>query len=158
MQFRKGCRLWWLTLPVLALDRITKHAAAAALAPDGVRTALPSLLSWAYSENRGAAFSMLYGRSLFLILLTLALAVGLLVYLLRKGDIPTPERCGLWMIFAGGLGNLWDRICLGYVIDFIRLDFVHFAIFNVADIFVCCGAALVVLSVLIYEPRRKAHG
>lgn len=158
MRFRKGCRLWWLLLPVLALDRVTKRAAAAALAPGGVKTALPGLLSWAYTQNRGAAFSLLSGRSLFLILLTLALISGLLIYLLRHEDNPAPERVGLWLVVGGGLGNLWDRLVYGCVIDFIRLDFVNFAVFNVADVFVCAGALLVALSALKSESGRKRHG
>lgn len=158
MRFRKGCRLWWLLLPVIALDRVTKRAAAAALAPGGVKTALPGLLSWAYTENRGAAFSLFSGRSLLLILLTLALIAGLLIYLLRHEDNPAPERAGLWLVAGGGLGNLWDRLVYGCVIDFIRLDFVNFAVFNVADVFVCAGALLVALSALKSEAGRKRHG
>lgn len=158
MQFRKGCRLWWLLLPVLALDRVSKRIAVAALAPDGVKTALPGLFSWAYTQNQGAAFSMFSGKAVFLIILTVLLIAGLIVYLLRHADNPAAERIGLWFIIGGGLGNLWDRIVCGSVIDFIRLDFVNFAIFNVADIFVCTGAALVVLNVLLEETRRKHHG
>ena len=59
---------------------------------------------------------------------------------------------------GGGLGNLWDRLIYGCVIDFIRLDFVNFAVFNVADVFVCAGALLVALSALKSEARRKRHG
>lgn len=158
MQLRQGCKLWWLTLPALAADRLFKRLAVRALAPQGVRTAIPGVLSWAYTENRGAAFSLLSGRSAFLILLTAALIAGLLIYLLRRPDIPTLERAGLWLIIGGGLGNLWDRLAYGYVIDFIRLDFVRFAVFNAADVFVCAGAFLVILSVLIAERRSKKHG
>ena len=78
-------------------------------------------------------------------------------YLLTHPDTPTLERAGLWLIAGGGLGNLWDRLAYGFVIDFIRLDFVRFAVFNPADVFVCVGAGLVVLSVSLAE-WRKAHG
>lgn len=83
MQLRKGCRLWWLVLPGVLLDRITKHAASAALAPHGVKTALNGVLSWAYTENRGAAFSILSGKSVLLVLLTIVLISALFIYLLR---------------------------------------------------------------------------
>lgn len=158
MQFRKGCRLWWLLLPIVALDRISKRIAYAALAPGGVKTAVPGLFSWAYTQNHGAAFSMFSGKAAFLIILTAGLIAGLTAYLLHRRENPTVERIGLWFIIGGGLGNLWDRIACGGVIDFIRLDFVNFAIFNVADIFVCIGAALVALNVLLEETRRKSHG
>lgn len=157
MPLKKGCRLWWLVLPVLLLDRITKRAAAAALAPHGVKNAIDGVLSWAYTENRGAAFSILSGRSILLVLMTIVLIAALLIYLLRHPENPVLERAGIWCIIAGGLGNLWDRLAYGCVIDFIRLDFVNFAIFNVADVFVCLGAAAVVLSVMLLE-GRKTHG
>ena len=158
MKLRQGCRLWWLMLPVVVIDRLLKRAAAAALAPAGVRTALPGLLSWAYTENRGAAFSLLSDRAPWLLIaLTAALIVGVLVYLLSHPDAPALERAGLWLIAGGGIGNLWDRFAYGCVIDFIRFDFVNFAVFNPADVFVCTGAGLVVLSVILTE-WRKAHG
>ena len=158
MKLRQGCRLGWLILPVIAIDRLCKRAATAALAPAGVRTAIPGALSWAYTENRGAAFSMLSDRAPWLLIaLTAALIAGILIYLLTHPDEPALERAGLWLIAGGGLGNLWDRLVHGCVIDFIRLDFVRFAVFNPADVFVCVGAGLVVLSVILTE-RRKAHG
>ena len=150
--------MWWLILPAVVIDRLIKRAAAAALAPAGVRTAIPGILSWAYTENRGAAFSMLSDHAPWLlIVLTAALIIGIAVYLLLHPDAPLLERAGLWLVAGGGLGNLWDRLMYGCVIDFIRLDFVHFAVFNPADIFVCTGAGLVVLSVILTE-WRKAHG
>ena len=157
MQLKRGCRLWWLMLPVLAIDRVLKRIAIAALAPSGVHTAIPGVLSWAYTQNEGAAFSLLSGKSILLILLTLALIAGVLIYLLRHPDEPALLRAGLWLIVGGGLGNLWDRLAYGHVVDFIRLDFVRFAVFNPADVFICCGAALAVISVFLSERRRKRH-
>ena len=155
MKLRQGCKLWWLVLPAITIDRLLKRAAASALAPAGVRTAIPGVLSWAYTENRGAAFSMLSDRAPWLLIaLTAALIIGILIYLLTHPDEPQLERAGLWLIAGGGLGNLWDRLMHGGVIDFIRLDFIHFAVFNPADVFVCVGAGLVILSVVLTEWRR----
>ncbi len=158
MQFRKGCRLWWLAIPVIALDRISKRIAQANLAPNGVKTAVSGVFSWAYTQNQGAAFSILRGRGLLLAALSLALLLALLAYLLHNPENPIGERIGIWLIIGGGMGNLYDRLIYGSVIDFIRLDFVRFAIFNVADIFVCVGAALVLISVLLAEGRKRSHG
>ena len=158
MRLRQGCRLAWLAVPAVIIDRLLKRAAAAALAPAGVRAAIPGVLSWAYTENRGAAFSMLSDRAPWLLIaLTAALIVAIVVYLLTHPGEPALERAGLWLIAGGGLGNLWDRLLYGRVIDFIRFDFVRFAVFNPADVFVCAGAGLVVLSVILTE-WRKAHG
>ena len=158
MKLRQGCsKHWWLVIPVVAIDRLLKRAAAAALAPAGVRTAIPGVLSWAYTENRGAAFSMLSDYAPWLLIaLTATLILGIVIYLLTHPDEPALARAGLWLIAGGGLGNLWDRLMHGGVIDFIRLDFVRFAVFNPADVFVCAGAGLVILSVILTE-RRKPH-
>lgn len=156
MQLRRGCRLWWTAVPVIAIDRICKAAAMRALGLVGVRTAIPGVLSWAYTQNRGVAFGLLSGAAI-VPLLTLALIALLLIWMLRHPNSGTLLRIGLWFIIGGGLSNLYDRLAYGCVIDFIRLDFVNFAIFNPADVFVCAGALLVVIAILI-EDGRKAHG
>ncbi len=154
MRLKQGCRLWWLTLPALAIDRVCKLLALAALAPHGVREAIPGVLSWAFVKNTGAAFGFLSG-SWILPLFTAALIIALLIVLLRNPDMGVLLRAGLWLIIGGGLGNLYDRLAYGYVVDFIRLDFVNFAVFNPADVFVCAGAALAALSIFVTEARRK---
>jgi len=154
MQFRRGCRLWWVMIPVVLIDRVTKLLVLRFLAPAGVRTALPGILSWAFVKNTGAAFGFLSG-SWILPLFTAALIIALLIVLLRNPDMDVLLRAGLWLIIGGGLGNLYDRLAYGYVVDFIRLDFVNFAVFNPADVFVCAGAALAALSIFVTEARRK---
>ena len=60
---------------------------------------------------------------------------------------------------AGGIGNLYDRIVYGYVVDFIRLDFINFAIFNPADVFICLGAGIAAISMLLSDMKgKKEHG
>ena len=86
MQFRKGCKLWWLAVPAVALDRISKCIARAYLAPRGVKEAVPGVFSWAYTQNHGAAFSILHGREILLIILSFALVCALLAYLLRNAE------------------------------------------------------------------------
>ena len=153
MQLRRGCRLWWLALLAVAADRLCKAAALRALG-GGTVTAIDGMLSWSLVKNTGAAFGILAGNWL-LPLLTIALVATLLVWLLRHPEMPGTMRAGLWLIIGGGLGNLYDRLAYGYVIDFIRLDFVNFAVFNPADVFVCLGAGLAILSVFISERRIK---
>ena len=157
MKLRQGCRLWWLIVPVLALDRLSKILALRMLAPTGAKNVIPGLLSWAYAENRGMAFGMAEGRGLALIILTTLIMAGLLVYLLGHPEDPSLMRTGLWLVTGGGLGNLYDRIFYGFVVDFIRLDFIDFPVFNVADIAVCTGVGLVILAVFMDEWRKK-HG
>ena len=143
----RGRQLWWIPLPIVAADRLLKLLAVNTLA-DHTKTAIPGVLSWQLTKNTGAAFSMLSGRSVLLIALTVALIAGLTVYLLRAKNLPVMACVGLWSIVGGGIGNLWDRLACGGVIDFIRLDFISFPIFNAADVFVCVGAGLTLLAVL----------
>ena len=149
----------WLIVPLIALDRVLKQLVLAVLAPDGVKTAIPGVLSWAYAENRGAAFSMMSGRGILLIALSIILVAVLAAYLIHHPDAKKLLRYGFWMMIAGGIGNLYDRIAYGFVVDFIRLDFINFAIFNPADVFICLGAALAALSMLVSEMKgKKKHG
>jgi len=159
MQLKRGCKGIWLVLPLIALDRTAKQLVMHLLAPRGVKSAIPGVISWAYAENRGAAFSMLSGRNILLIALSFVLIAGLTAALLRKTDMHTGMRYGFWMIVAGGIGNLYDRIVYGFVVDFIRLDFINFAIFNPADVFICLGAGVAALSMLVSEMKgKKKHG
>ena len=139
----------WLTLPcAIALDRFTKAAAASLTAP---RVLIPGVLGLRYAQNTGMAFSLLAGRSWLLGLLTLAIlaAGGLFLRRFRLGALP---RFGALLVLSGGLSNAWDRFFAGYVTDMLELLFVRFAIFNVADVCVCTGAALCALS-LLARPR-----
>ena len=119
---------------------------------------IPGLLDFTYTRNTGAAFSILTGRQTFLIVVTAAVMIAMVVYVLRKGKaVFPPEKIAIALIVGGGTGNLICRAARGYVIDFINIHILP--IFNAADIFVCCGCALLVLSVLWLEPKyaKKSH-
>ena len=136
-------------LGVLLADRLSKRwAAACALAP---RTAIPGILGWRYAENTGAAFSALAGRGALVCILTALIIAAALLWLIRHPQSGGWTRAGVTLIVAGGLGNLYDRLRWGYVIDFIELLFVRFAIFNVADIAVVCGAVCLMIGILRAE-------
>ena len=153
---RKGALsgVWIVPLVILA-DRLSKAWAVRTLPERGAVPALPGLINWHYAENTGAAFSALSGQTGLLSLLTLLLIAALCAYLLRRPDRPWSMRLGLWMLAAGGLSNLYDRVFYGYVVDFIEFAFVRFAVFNAADVGVCIGAALSVLGYIMLERAQK---
>ena len=157
MKLRQRCRGWQWVLPVLILDRAGKIFALRFLKDGGARNLIRGLLSLAYVENRGMAFGMAQGRGWLLICLTSIIMIALLVYLLSHEKESKLFRTGLWLLIGGGLGNLYDRIAYGFVVDFIRLDFISFPVFNPADIAVCTGVGLAALAVLMEEGRKK-HG
>jgi signal peptidase II len=123
---------------IFAADRLTKLWALSWLAPRRTLRVLP-FLHLTYVENTGAAFGIGTRRNSFFIALTAALIAGLLylqgAWARKNGWV----RLGLILVAGGALGNLYDRVCYGYVVDF--LDFLVWPVFNVADSCVCVGAA-----------------
>lgn len=139
-----------LFILLVALDLFTKSAAVNAL-KDGKRIPLiPGVLEFYYIQNRGAAFGMFQNGTFILSLVSLAaLVVLVLVYLkVPDGRKYLPLRLVLIFIAAGAAGNLYDRITLKYVRDFIYFSLIDFPVFNVADIYVTCS--VFILAFLIF--------
>ena len=152
MRLRQGCRGWWIALLAALADWLTKRLAAGL--PAGTTALIPGLLNLRPVRNRGMAFSLLSGQSLALTVLTALLIAGLAAWLIARPDAPGLLRAGLWLIAGGGLGNLYDRLTAGVVSDFIEFAFVRFAVFNVADVCICAGAALAVLGSFLAERKK----
>lgn len=154
MRLRQGCRGAWIAVLAALADRLTKVAVVRL----GKRGALiPGVLNLRPVENRGMAFSMLSGQALTLAILTAVLLMAVVVWLLAHPGASRLTRAGFWLIVGGGLGNLYDRLVSGSVTDFMDLAFVRFAVFNVADVCICVGAALVVVGAWLREKDVKKH-
>ncbi|WP_312653570.1 signal peptidase II [Aminipila sp.] len=109
-----------------------------------------------YIQNTGAAFSMFSGHTGILALITVIITIGILVYLFRlRKDGHWALMLSLSLIVAGGLGNIVDRLSLKYVVDF--LDLRVWPIFNLADVYVCCGCGLLVVYVFFIESKLNAQ-
>lgn len=154
MRSKRGYRGIWIVPLVIIADRITKVIA---MALTETRVLIPGVLNARYVKNTGIAFSMFSGGGAWLCVFTAVLIAALTLWLLLRPEEPGLFRCGLWLIVGGGLGNLYDRLIYGYVIDFFETAFVRFAIFNVADACICIGAALAVLGLLAEEIRLKKN-
>jgi len=156
-------RVFWLWLGfILALDQATKSLAIVYLKPLHSFRVIPGLFNLCYVENRGAAWGVLAGNQVFLIAFTLAT----MVFLFWKRTVLFGAlRCGsviFTLLMAGILGNLADRIRLGYVVDF--LDFYwnqsHFPAFNVADSAICVATFLLLFFQWVHDRQAsplKAH-
>ena len=154
MRLKQGCRLFWVALVAFVLDRATKVWS---LTLEGGAEALPGLLNFQPVRNYGAAFGVFAGRQALLSALVLLLCAAVLFLLLRFARMPVSARVGLWLIFAGGLSNLYDRLRYGYVIDFLELGFIRFPVFNVADIGVTCGFVLALVGAYRYLEWRDGE-
>lgn len=135
---------------VFTVDRLVKHWCIAVLKPRGTIPFLPGVLHFTYAENTGAAFSILSGRRLLLTLLPLAaLALLLFLYLKRIYAHPITDFA-FPLIMGGAVGNLFDRIAYGYVVDFLEIRLFRFAIFNIADCAITVGSVLLVFYLILH--------
>ena len=137
-------KLLWM-LPgalVLALDRAVK------LLCDGMdRPLIPGVIALKSAHNTGMAMGLFQGGVVPILIFSAALAAAC-IWLLRGVRVSGWAAIGLSMMAGGALGNMIDRIFLGYVIDMLELLFVDFYIFNIADAGVVAGAVLCGISLL----------
>lgn len=142
---RKNGWPWWIAAAVLVADRVTKMLSGR-IPPEG-SVLIPGVIGLKYTENTGAAFSMLSGHPWLLGVLSLAVVAGVF-FLLRAKKAAPLMRVGLMLMLGGAVGNMIDRFATGYVPDMIDLLFMNFAVFNVADMCLCIGCALAALRLL----------
>ena len=140
---------------VVIVDRYVKRIVAANLAPGETAELLPGLFRLQRVHNYGAAWSSFSGMRALLVGVT-SVAMLLLFWLLLR---VVRHPLGLWsvsLIIGGGVGNLIDRLSAGYVVDMFACEFVNFPVFNVADVFVTCGAAAAAIYYWKYYEKYDA--
>ena len=141
----------------LALDQISKLVIAGWLPSLGSVPIIPGIISFTYAENTGVAFSFFSNSPVFLtIVITAVLAIAV-VFLIKNYHEGNLFRIAMALIIGGAAGNLLDRIFRGFVVDFFEFKFMRFAIFNVADIFICVGAGLLILFFLLSLKKEMAE-
>ena len=141
-------------LLLIFLDQAVKGYVVKEIPLGGMRRFIPKVVSLTYLKNSGAAFSMLENQQWFFTIITLIAMGAAFVYLYRHINGSIWLLLGLTLIISGGIGNFIDRLCQGFVVDMFHLDFMNFAIFNVADIYLTIGVGLL----LIYLLREESHG
>lgn len=140
---------------VVIVDRYVKRMVAAGLDLGESAELLPGLFRLQRVHNYGAAWSSFSGARWLLIIVTAA-GLGVLAWLFFK---VVRHPLGVWslaLVIGGGIGNLIDRLKFGYVIDMIATEFIDFPVFNVADIFVTCGAVAAAVYYLKYYEKFDA--
>ncbi len=151
---KSGIYAFVLALVIFALDQVVKGRVVLSMPPGKSIPIIQNVFHLSYVQNTGAAFSFMKGHTELISLFTGLLLLALLVYtiiVVRRGQHGSCLVYSLMLIFAGGAGNLFDRVLRGYVVD--MFDFRVWPVFNVADIAICVGCALLVLYLLILEPR-----
>lgn len=136
---------------LIVMDQLVKAYVVQNIALGQIKSWIPNLVSLTYLQNRGAAFSMLQDQQWFFALITFVV-MGVAVWYLHKHlEDSWCLVTGLVLIIAGGLGNFIDRVSQGFVVDMFHLDFINFAIFNVADSYLTVGVIVLVLAMLKEE-------
>lgn len=156
--------LWWgLSLLAIVLDQWTKSLATQHLTYNQPVTVIPDLLNWTLLHNFGAAFSFLsdaggWQRWLFTGLAGVV-SVFFAVWLLKMPRQAQVLAAGVALVLGGALGNLIDRLRLGYVVDFIHVYWQnhHFPAFNIADSAITLGVILLLVDTLFLEKHRQAR-
>ena len=137
---------------IVAADQFTKYLTVANLALGERAPFIPGLLRFTYIRNTGAAFSSFEGQQ-WLFALIFVVFTCLVLWEYRKKSMPFSafERWCIAAIYGGGLGNMIDRVRLGYVVDMIETEFMEFPVFNVADCFITCGCIAMMASLILFN-------
>ena len=137
------------TVAVVAADQFTKYLTLANIPLHADVPFIPGFLGFTYVQNTGAAFSSFEGQQwLFAAIFVVLTAAILWEYFKSPMPFNKFERWCIVSIYAGGLGNMIDRIRLGYVVDMIETQFMRFPVFNVADCFITCGCFAMLFSLV----------
>lgn len=114
--------------------------------------AIPGLFHLTYVQNTGAAFSSFQGMQWLFAVIFIAFTAAI-IWEFSKKRLPftTFDRWCIALIYAGGLGNMIDRVRLGYVVDMIAVDFMEFPVFNVADCFITCGCIALLVHLIFFN-------
>ena len=141
-------------LLIAGVDQFTKFLTVANIPLFGDVPFLPGFIQLTYVRNTGAAFSALQGmRWLFVAIFALLTVLVIWEYFKKGLPFTTFERWCIAAIYGGGLGNVIDRIRLGYVVDMIQTQFMDFPVFNVADCFVTCGCIALIAHIIFFNKQ-----
>ena len=141
-----------LVAGITVADQLTKLAVVANIPLHTQVEAIPGLFHLTYVQNTGAAFSAFQGMQ-WLFALVFAAFTAAVIWEFSKKRLPFTafERWCIAAVYAGGLGNMIDRIRLGYVVDMIEVEFITFPVFNVADCFITCGGILLLFHLVFFN-------
>ena len=137
---------------VVAADQLSKLWVVANIPLHTSMDAIQGLFHLTYVQNTGAAFSSFQGMIwLFVVIFVLFTVAVIWEFSKKRLPFTTLDRWCIALVYAGGLGNMIDRVRLGYVVDMICVDFINFPVFNVADCFITCGCILLIVHMIFFN-------
>lgn len=142
---------------LILLDQLSKQWIVNHIPLNAIRKCVPGIFSLTYLRNYGAAFSILQNQQWFFTVITLAVVGAACYYFIKNINGNFWFLFGLLLIISGGIGNFIDRLRLGYVVDMVHLDFMNFAIFNVADSYLTVGVMILFIALWKEEENGINH-
>lgn len=137
---------------IVAVDQWTKALTVANIALYQDVEFIPGFLGFTYVQNTGAAFSSFEGKQWLFALIFIVFTLAIIWEYRKKAMNFNPfERWCIAAVYGGGLGNMIDRVRLGYVVDMIETKFIEFPVFNVADCFITCGCIALMVSLIFFN-------
>ena len=143
----------WIVIIVssIFLDQLTKWIVVNSMNLYESIVLIPNVFSFTYIHNYGAAWGMFSNHRWIFILITSLALIIMPIILYRYRKVHFLFNLSLSLFIGGAIGNLIDRIFVGYVVDFLEFTFISFPVFNVADICVVCGAGIMIVYALFFD-------
>ena len=142
---------------LILLDQLSKQWIVNHIPLNAIRKCVPGIFSLTYLRNYGAAFSILQNQQWLFTVITLAVVGAACYYFIKNINGNFWFLFGLLLIISGGIGNFIDRLRLSYVVDMVHLDFMNFAIFNVADSYLTVGVVILFIALWKEEENGINH-
>lgn len=142
---------------IVVLDQVFKYYIASNIAFGEQMQLIPGIIHLTYIENTGAAFGIFADKRWLLVAVS-AICVVVMIVVLARYKMDRWGKLGLAMVLGGAVGNLIDRVFIGYVVDMFEPEFVDFAVFNVADTFITIGGIIFVIYYIIDIIRDSKKG
>jgi len=143
-----------IILSLIGIDQFSKYLALKYLKGVSSIPIINDVFHLTYVENRGAAFGLFQNNQIiFVIVAMIACIVGL--YYLYKKDLNLLAKSSIILLISGAIGNMIDRVRLGFVVDYFDFRIIWEYVFNVADIFVVVGTILLCIYILFFEDKEQ---
>lgn len=139
---------------LIGIDQLSKIWALNSLKEIGSIPIIQNIFHLTYVENRGAAFGLFQNNQMIFVIVALSASIFGLYYLHKNKNISIIGKSGIILIISGAIGNLIDRVRLGFVVDYFDFRFIWEYVFNVADIFVVIGTILLCIYILNSDNER----
>ena len=138
----------------IGLDQLSKYWVLNYLQEIGSIPVIQNVFHLTYVENRGAAFGMFQNNQMIFVVVAIVASIFGLYYLHTK-KMHSIGKVGIMLIISGAIGNLIDRVRLGFVVDYFDFRIIWEYVFNVADVFVVVGTAMLCIYILFFEGKEQ---